>query len=128
MCFASNHVEEWVSKFSSQTLPFRLATVAALFMLGKSALWHFYSDPLKAFPGPFLARYTNLWRLVDYYQTTQARSHRKLHDELGPAVRIGPDMVILNDPALLKTVYSTRGEFVKVSIPNTSSRNKSLTD
>lgn len=33
-----------------------------------------------------------------------------MHEELGPAVRIGPNMISLSDPSLLKMIYSTRGE------------------
>ncbi|KPM36174.1 hypothetical protein AK830_g10395 [Neonectria ditissima] len=53
-------------------------------------------SPLKAFPGPFWAKFTD-----------------QLHDRLGPAVRIGPNMISLSDPGLLKTVYSTRGDYAK---------------
>ncbi|CAG8980606.1 hypothetical protein HYALB_00013761, partial [Hymenoscyphus albidus] len=36
-----------------------------------------------------------------------------LHGKHGPAVRIGPNVVSLSDPHLIKTVYSTRGNFLK---------------
>lgn len=72
--------------------------------------------PLKDIPGPFLAKFTNTWRLVDHYKATQISTQRRLHEELGPAVRIGPNIVSLSDPTLLKTVYSTRGEYHKVCL------------
>lgn len=71
-------------------------------------------SPLKDIPGPFIAKFTDLWRLFDYWKHTQIKSHQELHENLGPAVRIGPNMVSLSDPALLKTVYSIRGDYVKV--------------
>ena len=71
-------------------------------------------SPLKDVPGPFLAKFTNVWRLVDHYKATQINTQQRLHEELGPAVRIGPNFVSLSDPTLLKTVYSTRGEYLKV--------------
>lgn len=74
----------------------------------------YLKSPLRPFPGPFLAKFTDLWRLLDYIKCTQIHSHQELHKELGPAVRIGPDMISLDDPSLLKTVYSTRGDFLKV--------------
>ena len=77
----------------------------------------YFSSPLKEFPGPVLAKFTDLWRVWDYFSTTQIQSHQKLHEKHGPAVRIGPNMISLSDPSLLKTVYSTRGEFVKVKQP-----------
>lgn len=72
-------------------------------------------SPLKDIPGPFFAKFTNWWRFFDHYNATQTLTQRRLHENLGSAVRIGPNFVSLNDPALLKTVYSTRGSFLKVS-------------
>ena len=74
----------------------------------------YLTSPLKQFPGPFLAKFTDLWRVLDYFRCTQMQSHQELHKKHGAAVRIGPNMISLSDPALLKTVYSTRGEFPKV--------------
>ncbi|KAI5927227.1 cytochrome P450 [Camillea tinctor] len=73
----------------------------------------YFTSPLKDIPGPFWAKITDLWRFIDHYHATQPITQRRLHDELGPAVRIGPNAVSLSDPSLLKTVYSTRGHFLK---------------
>jgi hypothetical protein len=78
------------------------------------AVFIYLTSPLKDIPGPFLAKFTDLWRLFDYWNHTQIKSHQRLHEDLGPAVRIGPRMVSLSDPALFKTVYSTRGDYLKV--------------
>lgn len=77
-------------------------------------IFSFVTHPLRDIPGPFWAKFTNLWRMLDYWQCTQIESHRELHRTLGPAVRIGPNMVSLSDPDLLKQVYSIRGDFLKV--------------
>lgn len=74
----------------------------------------YFCSPLKAIPGPFVAKFTDLWRFYDYWCCTHTHSHQALHKKHGPAVRIGPNMVSLSDPDLLKQVYSTRGDFVKV--------------
>ncbi|KAI0595398.1 cytochrome P450 [Biscogniauxia sp. FL1348] len=73
----------------------------------------YFTSPLKHIPGPFWAKVTNLWRFIDHYNATQPITQRALHDKLGPAVRIGPNAVSLSDPSLLKTIYSTRGHFLK---------------
>ncbi|KAI1500358.1 cytochrome P450 [Biscogniauxia marginata] len=73
----------------------------------------YLASPLKHIPGPLWAKFTNLWRFFDHYYATQPLTQRRLHEELGPAVRIGPNVVSLSDPSLLKTVYSTRGNFLK---------------
>lgn len=77
-------------------------------------LFSYLKSPLRSFPGPFWAQFTDLWRLLDYWRCTQIRTHQQLHERLGPAVRIGPNMISLSDPSLFQTVYSTRGDFVKV--------------
>ncbi|KAF4982904.1 hypothetical protein FDECE_17421 [Fusarium decemcellulare] len=73
----------------------------------------YLTTPLKSFPGPFWARFTDLWRMLDYWNCTQIKSHQELHKKHGTAVRIGPNMISLSDPSLLKAVYSTRGDYVK---------------
>ncbi len=91
----------------------KAAGLVLLLCLGR-LIFTYWSSPLRAFPGPVLAKFTDLWRLLDYWNCTQIDSHRRLHAKHGPAVRIGPNMISLSDPNLLKTVYSTRGDYVKV--------------
>ena len=38
----------------------------------------------------------------------------RLHEQYGSAVRLGPNLVSLSDPDLIKVVYDVRGSFVKV--------------
>lgn len=90
--------------------------------LGLAALlihyvYNYFTTPLKDIPGPFWAKFSNIWRLVDHFNATQIVNQQRLHDQLGSAVRIGPNFVSLSDPDLIKTVYSTRGNFLKVSRP-----------
>ena len=92
------------------------ATALVVGLLALRLVVSYLSYPLKAFPGPFLAKFTNLWRLFDYWGHTQIQSHQKLHEKFGPAVRIGPNMVSLSDPGLLKVVYSIRPDYVKVRL------------
>lgn len=77
-------------------------------------VYAYLTHPLKHIPGPFWAQFTNWWRMLDYWNCTQIQTHQTLHKELGPAVRIGPNLVSLSDPELIKQVYSTRGDYVKV--------------
>jgi len=79
-------------------------------------LWTYYSSPLKSIPGPFLAKFTNLWRFFDVWGGRAELTLRLLHQKHGSAVRIGPNIVSLSDPRLIKTIYSTRGEYLKVRL------------
>ena len=79
------------------------------------ATYHIISDPLQAFPGPFLARLTHLWRM---YISSRGHAHlinRKLHHEFGPAVRMGPNMISLSDVELITTLYANDEQYRKVS-------------
>ncbi|KAI4278424.1 MAG: hypothetical protein L6R38_005254 [Xanthoria sp. 2 TBL-2021] len=75
-----------------------LASLGAAYIVQQTAL-----SPLKSIPGPFGARFSNLWQLFVYYQGNQAHVFRHLHDRHGPVVRIGPKHVSLNQPGLIKT-------------------------
>lgn len=74
----------------------------------------YFTSPLRRIPGPFLAKFTNLWRLFNTYDGRPELRHRQLHEQYGPVVRLGPSVVSLNDPKLITTIYNTRGEFLKV--------------
>ncbi|KAL8662828.1 MAG: hypothetical protein Q9168_008194 [Polycauliona sp. 1 TL-2023] len=92
---------------------FELAVAILVSLCGAYILQQTALSPLKSIPGPFFARFSNLWQLVVYYQGKQAQVLRRLHDRHGPVVRIGPKHVSLNQPSLIKTVYSMTGDYVK---------------
>ncbi|KAK1775938.1 cytochrome P450 [Copromyces sp. CBS 386.78] len=89
-----------------------LVVIPILSVLG----WYVISwatNPLKKYPGPFLAGFTNWWRL---YQTRTGKYHEiiyDLHKQYGPIVRIGPNTLDLDYPELVKTIYSTDGKWLK---------------
>ncbi|KAF2711911.1 cytochrome P450 [Pleomassaria siparia CBS 279.74] len=87
-------------------------TVLPLVFL-KTYIIPYLRSPLKSLPGPFFAKFTNLWRLFSHYKQTHIETQQALHDKYGDAVRIGPNVVSIADPALVKTIYSTRGTFIK---------------
>jgi hypothetical protein len=72
-------------------------------------------SPLNNIPGPFLAKFTNLWRLCNVLTGHAQRTQKQLHDRYGSAVRLGPNFITLSDPRLVKVVYDARGKFLKVS-------------
>jgi hypothetical protein len=56
-----------------------LAFVAILIIV--TALYNYFTDPLSSVPGPFVARLTRLWELVQVrkgaFETTNIELHRK---------------------------------------------------
>ncbi|KAL6156269.1 hypothetical protein ACJQWK_10062 [Exserohilum turcicum] len=73
----------------------------------------YLQSPLKSIPGPFLAKFSNIWRFFNHYGQTHIETQRKLHEEHGDIVRLGPNVVSIADASLIKTIYNTRGTFVK---------------
>lgn len=83
-------------------------------LLFSHLVWFYVQSPLKHIPGPFLARFTNIWRLMIQMTGRSHRTQSRLHERHGSAVRLGPNLVSLSDPSLIKVVYDARGNFVKV--------------
>ena len=76
----------------------------------------YLQSPLKNIPGPFLAKFSNLWRFLNHYRQTHIETQRQLHEKHGDVVRLGPNTVSIADANLIKTIYNTRGTFLKVSL------------
>ncbi|KAH7092538.1 cytochrome P450 [Paraphoma chrysanthemicola] len=70
-------------------------------------------SPLKQIPGPFIAKFSNIWRFFNHYGQTHIETQRKLHEKYGDVVRLGPTTVSLADSSLIKTIYNARGTFLK---------------
>ncbi|KAF4340768.1 cytochrome P450 monooxygenase [Fusarium beomiforme] len=73
-------------------------------------LWWMIStltSPLRRYPGPFLAKWTNLWRLYHVWTQRYQWTIHELHQKYGPIVRIGPNLLDLDYPELIKTIYGT---------------------
>ncbi|CAJ2505230.1 Uu.00g126240.m01.CDS01 [Anthostomella pinea] len=69
-------------------------------------LWHsktYWS--LSHIPGPFLARLTNLPRLLWVLSNRAHDIHVNLHRRYGNIVRFGPNMVSVSDPAEIANIY-----------------------
>jgi hypothetical protein len=64
-------------------------------------------NPLRNVPGPFWAKFSNLWLV---YHTRQGRMHRKIievHEKYGPLVRLGPHEISTADIDSLRTIYGS---------------------
>ena len=70
---------------------------------------------LRHIPGPFSATFTNLQRVL-WVKTRQAHLiHQHVHEQYGPVVRTGPNMVMFDDPDAIPIVHTMRRGFPKVS-------------
>lgn len=88
--------------------------------------------PLAAYPGPFLAKLTNLYSVVHAMRGDRHEDLYKLHQRHGRIVRIGPNRVTILDARALEPIYGHQANvqksqwyhsFYSVSIFNAIDRN-----
>ncbi|KAF2101772.1 cytochrome P450 [Rhizodiscina lignyota] len=65
---------------------------------------------LSSLPGPFLARFTNVWRLWHMYRSRYASMLVEVHDRYGDYVLLGPNLVSTRDPEVIEALYGLRSE------------------
>ncbi|KAF9887541.1 hypothetical protein FE257_010119 [Aspergillus nanangensis] len=81
----------------------------------------YVTSPLRKFPGPFFAGWTNLWRMYHVRQGKFEVVVHDLHKKYGPVVRIAPGVVDLDFPELVKTIYNSKGDYKKTGFYKASS-------
>ncbi|PGH05230.1 hypothetical protein AJ79_06841 [Helicocarpus griseus UAMH5409] len=74
---------------------------------------NYYNHGLDRFPGPFLARLTDLWRLIDVYGRRPDITHIKLHKQHGDVVRLGPNTLSFANPKALRAIYGLNKGYTK---------------
>ena len=70
---------------------------------------------IRSVPGPFLAKFSNLWRLYTTWKRTFKDDIPVLHRKYGSSlVRIGPNLVSCSDPRAIDSIYGFHNEMQKV--------------
>ncbi|KAK4235413.1 cytochrome P450 [Achaetomium macrosporum] len=99
---------------SSVPISYVLWAVVALVVV--RVVYELLLSPLRQFPGPLLAKFTDFYRAgltltgrVDHWKRTW-------HRRWGPAVRVGPNAISLNDPDLIKVIYTTKNAWLKTDM------------
>ena len=83
-------------------LPFILVMGVAFISV---ALFNLYRNPLTAVPGPFWAKWSNLWLV---YHIRRGHIHRKMievHQKYGQLVRVGPSEISNANIDSLRVIY-----------------------
>jgi benzoate 4-monooxygenase len=68
---------------------------------------------IRDIPGPFAARFSNLWLLWQVRQGKRYQSVDEAHKKYGKFVRIQPDHVSIADEAAIQEVYGHGNGFLK---------------
>lgn len=71
-----------------------------------SFLYKRYCNGLLHVPGPFLASFSNLWKLNAAWHNDMPGRNAAVHERYGPVVRTGQRTVSISDPSALPVIYS----------------------
>ncbi|KAE8150656.1 cytochrome P450 [Aspergillus avenaceus] len=99
--------------------------VLILLYLGHLYFYH----RLDRYPGPLLAKFTNLWRFWDVWNRQPHETHIALHRKHGDVVRLGPNTLSFSSPAAVKAIYGLNKGFIKSEfypVQMTTSKGESL--
>ena len=90
----------------------QLFLYSLVFLLVIGTITHAYSLH-RDIPGPFLAKFTNLWRFLLVTGRRSQETYLKLHKKHGDLVRIGPNCISISKPDLIPNVYGIGKGYVK---------------
>ncbi|KAH8801441.1 cytochrome P450 [Xylogone sp. PMI_703] len=79
-----------------------------------SYFFHPYSD----LPGPFWAKISRFWLVVQVLKGNIDKKQRELHRKYGKIVRIAPNEVSVSDPEAVRVIYSVNSGFTKTDFYN----------
>ncbi|KAJ5441811.1 hypothetical protein N7491_004217 [Penicillium cf. griseofulvum] len=65
--------------------------------------------------------WTNLWRMLHVRRGNYHLVIQELHKKYGPVVRIGPNVLDLDIPGLIKTIYNIKSDYLKTEFYHGSS-------
>jgi hypothetical protein len=71
-------------------------------------IYNLYFHPLAKYPGPLLARCSQLWTVRNMLAGRQAFEVYKLHRKYGPVVRIAPSELVFESAEAWKDIYGIR--------------------
>lgn len=96
------------------TINFRVGVVVATLALVIIRLLAFrYIHGIRRFNGPFLASFTDAWRVFYYYSNTKL-PFQELHEQYGDVVRIGPRALSFGNPQAVRDIFGPGKNWRKV--------------
>lgn len=75
-----------------------------------------YYNGLSHIPGPRSAKFSNFWKIHAAWKGEMPKCNIALHRKYGPLVRMGPNMISVDDPAALSVIYSFKPIWKKVRL------------
>jgi cytochrome P450 len=69
------------------------------------AVVFYYKDPLRRFPSPSIAGFSNFWAAYHSWFTRRTLAVDAAHAKLGPIIKIQPNHVSFNHPDAVQAIY-----------------------
>lgn len=91
----------WLSEFLFRDWQYLAVATFLIIYLAKQ----YFNHGLNSVPGPFLAKFTNVWRLLEVRKGDFHNKAINLHKRYGDFVRLGPNAVSIADPHAIKGIY-----------------------
>ncbi|KAJ0426573.1 hypothetical protein BJY00DRAFT_298131 [Aspergillus carlsbadensis] len=73
----------------------------------------YFHNGLHRYPGPVMAKFTDLWRFLDVHGRRPDITHNALHKKYGDVVRLGPNTLSFASPSAIKVIYGLNKGFTK---------------
>jgi hypothetical protein len=105
-----------MASFMSYTEILLAMTALLVFGLICYALYLRYQPYVRDIPGPFLASFTDLWRMLKVHGGRFELSNQALHAKYGDLVRVGPNCISVGDPHEIRQIYGITRLFEKVGL------------
>ncbi|KAK4240603.1 cytochrome P450 [Achaetomium macrosporum] len=94
--------------------------VVLLVAFAAYTIYAYFSDGLSHIPGPAIARISNLWKINAAFHAEMPWRNIALHRKYGPLVRIGHNMVSVNDPEAYPVINGFKRVFRKTKFYSTA--------
>ena len=96
------------------SLTLKHIALIAVSLLLVNIIYNIFFHPFRHIPGPFLAKFSGLWRNHKQFRGTWHDDILDIHEKFGKVVRIAPDEVSFVDENGLKNLYGHGKKVLKV--------------
>lgn len=100
---------DFVASIQTHMVATTAAAVFTYFVVSTAYSWY----RLRKVPGPFLASLTYLWTLSVTTSGQDAWTYSELAKKYGHLIRVGPGLVITDNPDVLRRISGVRSTYVK---------------
>ncbi|ROV89420.1 hypothetical protein VSDG_08680 [Cytospora chrysosperma] len=121
MLIASNEatwmepIQQYFSSLDSSNRVANFLVTTLVLIIAYLARTYYYHG-LNKIPGPFLAKFTSLWKWHVVRRELMPFVNTELHEKLGPLVRIGPNHISASSVEGIQVVHRSKSGFTKSGI------------